>query len=135
MSDNKKDLEQSLKRTTLLKAKDVVSRYSIILEPDEKCGFRGTAIELPTVFTKGKTPSLCFQATQESLMVAVAVMLKNGKHPPQPGSPAKRTTQVNIRLNNVEEHALRSRALTLGFRGISDYLRNLALKHIPKNLP
>lgn len=124
------DLETTLQTSVLRQAKEIVRGYSIILEPHEKHGFIGTAIELPTAPGKGKTPEACYEDTQETLIGAAAIMIANGKRPPRPASPEKRTTQVNVRFTNIEERALRSAALTLGFKGIGDFIRSLALQSI-----
>ena len=41
---------RSLSRSVLCQAKQIVAKYSIIVEPNDDLGFMGTSVELPTVF-------------------------------------------------------------------------------------
>lgn len=123
-----KRLSRRFEPSILQEAKDVVSEYSVIIGKNDNLGFVGSSIELPTVFADGKTPVECYKAIQEALMVAAATMIECGSRPPQPASEKKRTAQVNIRLTPQEKLLLSNAATTLGFKGISDYIRNAALK-------
>ncbi len=109
----------------LRRARAIVGDYRIILEPDEKLGYIGSSIELPTVFADGKSPDACVKATREALAVAVATMLETGKRPPV--SRSQRTQQVNVRLTPDERLALEEAAGGLGFKGVSDFVRAAAL--------
>ena len=124
------DLRKALKSSVLRKAKKIVADYRIILERNERLGFIGSSVELPTVFVDAKTPEKCYRATQEALMVAVATMIECGQRPPQPASSKKRTVQVNVRLTSEEKILLANAATNLGFKGISDFIRNTALSRI-----
>lgn len=121
---------KSFERSVLLQAKKIVADYCIILERNKKLGFIGSSVELPTVLADAKTPDKCYRTTQEALMVAVAAMIGCGQRPPQPASAKKRTEQVNVRLTSEEKMLLTNAASSLGFKGISDFIRNSALNRI-----
>ncbi len=112
------------------KAGKIVADYRIILERNERLGFIGSSVELPTVFVDAKTPEQCYRATQEALMVAVATMIECGQRPPQPASAGRRTEQVNVRLTAEEKLLFANAAMNLGFKGISDFIRNTALNNV-----
>jgi predicted RNase H-like HicB family nuclease len=124
------DLKQSLKATVLRKAKKIADEYRITMERNERLGFIGSSVELPTVFADAKTPEKCYKVTQEALMVAVAAMMERGQRPPQPASAKKRYEQVNVRLTSEEKILLSNVASSLGFKGISDFIRNAALNRV-----
>ncbi len=124
------DLKRSLKASVLRKAKKISADYRIIIERNERLGFIGSSVELPTIFADAKTPEKCYKAVQEALMVAVASMLERGQRPPQPASAQKRNEQVNVRLTSEEKILLSNAASSLGFKGISDFLRNAALNRV-----
>jgi len=100
------------------------------LERNEKLGFVGSSVELPTVFADGMTPETCYEATEGALTVAVATMIECGQIPPQPASARKRTEQVNVRLTAEEKMLLSNAASSLGFKGISDFIRNMAMSRV-----
>lgn len=112
------------------KAKKIVADYRIMLERNEKLGFIGSAVELPTVFADARTPEQCYKATEEALMVAVATMIECGQRPPQPASAGLRTEQVNVRLTAEEKLLFANAAMNLGFKGVSDFIRNSALDRV-----
>jgi predicted RNase H-like HicB family nuclease len=124
------DLKKTLSATVLHKAKKIADEYCITIEKNERLGFIGSSVEMPTVFADAKTPEDCYKATQEALMVAVAVMLERGQRPPQPSSAGIRTEQVNVRLTAEEKLLITNAAANLGFKGISDFLRNLAIDRV-----
>ena len=115
------------------KAKKIVADYRIILERNERLGYIGSAVELPTVFADAKTPEKCYKAAQEALMVAVAMMIECGQRPPQPASAGMRTEQVNVRLTAEEKLLFANAAMNLGFKGVSDFIRNSALNRVLSN--
>jgi predicted RNase H-like HicB family nuclease len=123
-------LDRSFSPSFLRKAKKLVANYRITLERSENLGFIGSAVELPTVFADAKTPEKCYKATQDALMVAVATMIECGQVPPQPVSARKRTEQVNVRLTAEEKILLNNAAASFGFKGISDFIRNMALNRV-----
>ena len=127
------ELNRPFKQSVLRKAKNIVDDYRIILERNDRLGLIGSSVELPTVFADAKTPDKCYQATQEALMVAVATMIECGQRPPQPSSANRRTEQVNVRLTCEEKLFLANAATNLGFKGISDFIRNTALNRILSN--
>jgi len=114
----------------LRKAKKIVADYRIMLERNEKLGFIGSAVELPTVFADAKSPEDCYKATEKALMVAVATMIECGQRPPQPASARLRTEQVNVRLTAEEKLLFANAAMNLGFKGVSDFIRNSALDRV-----
>lgn len=113
------------------RARAIVSRYRIVLEPHEKLGYIGSAIEMPNGFADGKTPEQCVAATREALTFAVATMIEMGKRPPV--DRGQRSMQVNIRLTAHEKLILEDAAARRGFRGISDFLRTAALEKSESN--
>lgn len=124
------DLRGAFKASVLRKAKKIVADYRIVLEKNERLGFIGSSVELPTVFADAKTPDKCYKATQEALMVAVATMIECGQRPPQPASAGKRTEQVNVRLTAEEKLLFANAAMSLGFKGVSDFIRSTALNSV-----
>ena len=124
------DLRGAFKASVLRKAKKIAADYRIVLEKNERLGFIGSSVELPTVFADAKTPDKCYKATQEALMVAVATMIESGQRPPQPASAGRRTEQVNVRLTAEEKLLFANAAMNLGFKGISDFIRNTALNSV-----
>jgi predicted RNase H-like HicB family nuclease len=125
-----KNLAKSFSDSVLRKAKRIADEYRIVLERNDRLGFIGSSVEMPTVFADAKTPEGCYKATQEALMVAVAVMLERGQRPPQPASAGIRTEQVNVRLTAEEKLLFTNAATNLGFKGISDFIRNSALDRV-----
>ncbi len=125
-----KALDKPFKESVVRKAKKLVADYRIILERNEPLGFIGSAVELPTVFADATTPEQCYKATQEALMVAVATMIECGQRPPQPASAGRRTEQINVRLTAEEKLLFANAATNLGFKGISDFIRNTALNTV-----
>jgi len=124
------DLRGAFKASVLCKAKKMAADYRIVLEKNERLGFIGSSVELPTVFADAKTPDKCYRATREALMVAVATMIECGQRPPQPASAGRRTEQVNVRLTAEEKLLFANAAMNLGFKGISDFIRNTALNSV-----
>jgi predicted RNase H-like HicB family nuclease len=125
-----KALNKPFKESIVRKAKKIVADYRIILERNERLGFIGTSVEIPTVFADAKTPEKCYKAVQEALMVAVATMIECGQRPPQPASMGLRTEQVNVRLTAEEKLLFANAAMNLGFKGISDFIRSTALNNV-----
>jgi len=125
-----KALDKPFKESIVRKAKKIVADYRIILERNERLGFIGSSVELPTVFADAKTPEKCYKAVQDALMVAVATMIECGQRPPQPASAGRRTEQVNVRLTAEEKLLFANAAMNLGFKGISDFIRNTALNNV-----
>jgi hypothetical protein len=80
------------------------------------------------VFADSKTEEQCCKNTREALTVAVATMLECGQTPPSPASEKKRDLQMNIRLTAEEKERLTRASRSLGFTGVSDFVRYAALK-------
>jgi len=128
-----KALDKPFKESIVRKAKKIVADYRIILERNERLGFIGSSVEIPTVFVDANTPEKCYKATQEALIVAVATMIECGQRPPQPSSMGLRTEQVNVRLTAEEKLLFTNAAMNLGFKGISDFIRNTTLNSVLSN--
>ncbi|MHC4394672.1 MAG: type II toxin-antitoxin system HicB family antitoxin [Planctomycetota bacterium] len=111
-------------------AEKIAADYRIILERSNKLGFIGNSVELPTVYADGKTTDECYKATQKALVIAIATIIECGQRPPRSSVSKKRDTQVNFRLTADERLLLSCEATNLGFKGISDFMRTVALKHI-----
>ena len=125
-SVKRKSVDRPFDRAVLYHARSIVGDYRMVLEPEEELGYIGSSIELPTVFADAKTPDSCVKATREALTVAVATMLELGKRPPT--GRHQRTQQVNVRLTPDERLALEEAASRLGFKGVSDFVRAVALE-------
>lgn len=125
-----KTLDKPFKESIVRKAEKLIADYRIILERNDRLGFIGSAVELPTVFADAATPEQCYRATQQALMVAVATMIESGQRPPLPASAGRRTEQVNVRLTAEEKLLFTNAAMNLGFKGISDFIRNTALSTV-----
>ena len=123
-----KDLTKVLKADVLRKAEKAVSGYKITIEPNQRFGFAGSAIEFPTVLGRGKTREECLQDTQEALKVAAAAMLYLGGNPPKPAPAQARTEQVNVRVTRTEKVLMQKAATHLGFRGVGDFVRNTIME-------
>ena len=128
-----KRLKKPFKESIVRQAKKLIADYRIILERHDRLGFIGCSVELPTVFADAKTPEQCYKATEEALMVAVATMIECGQRPPQPASARRRTEQVNVRLTAEEKLLFANAAMNLGFKGVSDFIRNSALDRVLTN--
>ena len=124
------DLKKSIKASVLHKAKQIADLYCITIEKNDRLGFVGSSVEMPTVFADAKTLQQCYKLTQVALMIAVAMMLERGQRPPQPASEGLRTEQVNVRLTAEEKLLFTNAAANLGFKGISDFIRNSALDRV-----
>lgn len=124
-SDSKESFESYLK-----KAQEFISGYHIVLEQSSNLGFIGSSMEMPNVYADGKTADECVKAVREALQIAAATMLEAGKKPPVAFSTEKRDVQVNIRLNYEEKNMMLKAAKFLGFKGISDFIRNCALERV-----
>lgn len=111
------------------RAGKIATRYRLTLDCDDVLGYVGSAVELPTVFVDGPTAEKCVQATREALSLAIATMIECGQNPPLPLSSGKRDTQVNVRLAQEEKLLLKEAARRFGFKGISDFIRTVALGH------
>ena len=112
------------------KAAEITGQYRITIEENKQLGFMGSSIEMPTVFADGKTIEECYQTIHEALTVAAGTLLEMGKRVPQPASLKMRDAQVNVRLTAEEKVMLVREARGAGFKGLSDYLRFVALTRV-----
>lgn len=125
-----KNLDKPFDKDILAKAEKRAQEYHIVLEQNAKLGFIGSCVELPNVYTDGKTAEECYGNMQQALTVAVGTMLECGQRPPVPASAKKRTLQVNVRLTPEEKSLLSNASSILGFSGLSDFIRNSALEKV-----
>jgi predicted RNase H-like HicB family nuclease len=123
---SKSQLSRPFSRETWFRARELASRYQVVVRLEDGEYF-GRGLEMPGVMDDGKSPDRCVKNTQTAMAVAVAVMLERGQTPPLPVSEAPRSEQVNIRLTAEEKLLMEQSARAQGFRGISDYMRSLAL--------
>ncbi len=128
-----KKLNAPFAENILHKAQKIAGSYRIIMDKNENLGFVANSVELPTVFADGKTPDECYKAIEKALTVAVATMLEVGQKPPVPASSRIRTEQINVRITSEEKMLLADAASSMGFKGISDFIRNIALNRIFSN--
>jgi predicted RNase H-like HicB family nuclease len=133
-NNNNSDLQRPFEKRILESAAKAILGYHIVLEEAGELGFMGNSIEMPTVYADGKTADECVKAVREALQVAAATMLEAGKKPPVAFSIEKRDVQINIRLNLEEKNMMLKAAKFLGFRGISDFIRNCALERVRTTL-
>jgi len=122
----RKRLDRPFAPEILERARKIAARYQIIVSYEDG-EYYGRGLELPWTMDDGKTPEACLAATREALVATVAAMLEMGQAPPAPASDSGRTEQVNIRLTSMEKRLIEEAARARGFRGISDYMRALAL--------
>ena len=85
------------------------------------------SIEMPNVIVHGSSPNQCEKKVREALRLAVATMLEQGRMPPVEVN--KRSAQVNVRLTAQEKLLMAETAKREGFKGLSDFIRHLALAH------
>ncbi len=110
------------------RAAEIAQNYHIVLEPHERKGWMGTAVEIPTVFSSGRTPDECVEAVRRALTVSLASLIEAGVEPPEPLNPKRREEQMNIRLLPREKSLLQYAAIRQGFRSVSEYVRVVALR-------
>lgn len=110
------------------RAAKTAGAYRLVLEKDERVGYVGSSVELPSVFADGPTPDSCVEAIHQALTYAVATMIEGGQNPPAPASSEKRDVQLNVRLTAQEKFVLQETARRLGFKGVSDFVRIAALE-------
>ena len=108
----------------LERARELARKYRIVLEPDDRCGYLGSSLELPNVYADAKTADACVEAVREALTATVAYLIESGKTPPVPAGQQVRDKQVNIRLTEAEQRRLKEAAKASGFNDMSDYMRS-----------
>jgi len=127
---HERNLRRPFSPKVLARAREIASQYRLVLEEEPEVGFVGSSLELPFVFADGPTPDVCVYQTREALTGVVANMLEKGRTPPLSSSANKREEQVNIRLTAGEKLLLEEAARSKGFRGISDFVRNVSLSNL-----
>ena len=111
----------------LVRAREIASEYRAVIERDGEGGFVANSLEMPSVYSQGKTAEACFKLLMEALTQAVAMRLQNGKVPPRSGK-LMLTEQLNLRITTEEKVLVEAAASRLGFRGVSEYIRHVLLK-------
>ncbi len=121
-------LDRPFDRAVLKRAREIASRYSLILEPEPQVGYVGSAMELPNVFADGASPDRCVKETLAALTGVVARMIELGQTPPAPAQQSEqRDVQLNIRVSAREKLLIEKAAKAKGFTGVSEYLRSVAV--------
>ncbi len=111
----------------LRRAQVLAPQYRLIVEEIPE-GFSAIVFELPNVFGFGETLSLCYKETRELLVTMLAFMMEQGDAIPLPASEENRSEQVNIRITPYEKRMLEQEARSGGFRGVSDLVRERAVR-------
>lgn len=114
----------------LTRAKKIAAKYQIIMH-EQDGEFYGRGLELPWTMDDGKTPAECYAKTRDALVASVAYMLEQGQVPPKPAAAAAKQTrkvQVNVRMTEEERRFIESAARSKGYEGISDYIRERAIR-------
>ncbi len=114
----------------LVRARTIAERYQIVLEREDDWWY-GHGLEQPGAGGDGATIEAAVADTREALVTITAYMLEKGERPPAPANEGLRTEQVNIRLTAEERLHLESRSQAQGFRGLSDFVRAVALADAP----
>src|SRR4051812_22991531 len=91
---------------TIAAARQAMREYTFLIEPDEELGFVGSAMEMPTVMSDGRSRNECVADLEFALETALGAMVEQGKPLPDPVSSATRSEQVNIRLTAREKQLL-----------------------------
>jgi predicted RNase H-like HicB family nuclease len=123
-----KVIDRPFEPAILRRAKKIADAYHIILHFEDG-EYYGRGLEMPNVMNDGKTPDECVRNTREMLRTAIAFMLEEGQTPPPPASEGNRSEQINIRITAEERLFLEEAARSRGFRGISDFVRSIALSN------
>lgn len=111
----------------MARARDLASKYHLVIEPRPGLGFIGYSLEQRGVFGDGRTPEACVRAVLEAQAGMIAAMLEAGETPPPPLTEGKRAAQINIRVTPDEKLLLEHAAHERGFRNVSEFLRTTAL--------
>jgi hypothetical protein len=108
-------------------AQKVASQYQLKLIPTENGRFVGSSVELPFVLSEGCENEI-IATTRGAIVSALVILLRKGRELPPPAN-SRRNVQVNVRLSSEERELLDTAARTRGYRGISDYLRSIAIEN------
>ncbi len=122
----KKRIDRPFAAAILRQAREVVTGYQVILRFEDG-EYYGRGLEMPLAMGSGRTPDECVTSTREAMLVGVATLIEDGESPPLAATSGRRTEQINIRLTPEERTLIEESARAKGFRGISDYVRALAV--------
>jgi predicted RNase H-like HicB family nuclease len=114
--------------TILGAARKIAGQYRLVLESDPDLGFIGSTAEMPLVMADGRTVQRCATRVVEATTAAIATLLERGERPPASARDLVRDQQINIRLSAEEKLRLEATARREGFRNLSDYVRDAALR-------
>ncbi len=124
--NSSKGMDRPFDKAVWDRARRLTREYRIILER-EFDGFLARSIELPMVMVHGATANQCEKKMRDALCVAAATMFEEGRTPPLGVN--RRAAQVNVRLTAEEKLVLEEAARQEGFKGLSDFIRHVALAH------
>ena len=81
-----KKLYSPFYKDILKRASKLAKKYHINIEKDNRLGFVGNCVEIPTVFFDGKTEKECKKIGREAITVTLATMLEISSKLPQPNN-------------------------------------------------
>lgn len=117
-------LDRPFEPAALSKAEKLAAEYRLVLT-QEGDSFVAHVTEFPGLVVRGSTPNVCEQKAREGMTILIASMLEVGRRPPTPIT--ERRSQLNCRLAPEERVLIETAAKKAGFRGVSDYVRSVAL--------
>lgn len=120
--------QQGFDPKILARAKRIAHGYRIIIERHADLGYKARSLEIPTAFADGRTPNACVKAMEDALVATIATILVNNKRPPLSSRQAKTGAQINIRVNMLDKLLLEEAAEERGFKGVSDFVRTVAIR-------
>jgi predicted RNase H-like HicB family nuclease len=124
----RKPIDRPFAPEVLRDARAAAPKYQLVLHEEQGEGYSATVLELPNVFGFGETVEKCVAETRELLVTMIAFMTERGESIPSPAVENKRSEQVNVRLTAMEKLRLEHEASSGGYRGISDFIRERALR-------
>jgi len=110
------------------RARRQAAKYRLIIEADDEVGFVGGVTEMPGVMADGRSREACLVDLTFALETTLAHMIESGEKLPSPVSQRERREQINIRLTAEEKENLVEECARRGFKGLSDFVRNVALE-------
>jgi predicted RNase H-like HicB family nuclease len=108
------------------RARELARRYQITVWLEDGHWY-GKCVEMPHCLGDGRTADAAIAATRQTVVAGLAADLADGMPAPMPASGRSRREQVNIRLSADERSAIEANAARLGFKGMADYIRAVAV--------
>ncbi|HMN41527.1 MAG TPA: hypothetical protein PKE29_11830 [Phycisphaerales bacterium] len=121
-------LSRPFSAAALAKARRIAEGYRLVITPDPDVGFFGYTLEMPLAMGEGRSIAACARSVLDSTVAAIAAMIEQGQRPPAADSGLRRDQQVNIRLSAEEKLRLEALSKREGFRSLSDFVRETALR-------